>query len=590
MQKEISKGLYSKNTQIHYHQIEGPDGGLICVTLCQVSDTEALDITMDPLCDLQGEHVQSLSVPSDAPVLAAPFEPLPPENRVCSMIERLLRADGQASQDLSRGLKVVARVRSTEPKPGTLVTESSSLSVYRSIRLIGPDLIRPILLKQPIMSSLRRFQVDGVDWLCKTPKAILADDMGLGKTVQAIYALRLLFNEGKAYNALVICPKSLLSNWENELSKWAPELGRVRLVPKASIREQVWKTVLNANHVLLTNYEQVRNPPRALQEQGVDVIIADEAHRIRNIGSQVAKGIRKIRTNRLWALTGTPVERDPEDLATILSILEPNRFSVLDKRLHIASLRSQARPYVLRRLKSDVLTELPDVWEDQQLLDLLPGQRKSYDNLLRRTANSGETDILAIINEMRTICDYDNATGESVKIDRIIEIVDDVIAAGDKAVVFSYLLEPLDVLQSRLEKLLQNNTVLNLRGSMSIDEREQAINLFKSRDDVHVILCSLRVAGEGLTLTEANHVIFLNEWWNPSANVQARDRVVRIGQRKGVRVYKFRCRNTIEETLEEILLRKTRDTAQLVDRLADTGTTVNQMAPLNSDLMLPDRG
>ena len=439
------------------------------------------------------------------------------------------------------------------------------------------------------MSPLRRFQIDGVHWLCQNPKAILADDMGLGKTVQAAYALRLLFNEGKAYSALVICPKSLLANWEHELNKWAPELGRVRLVPKAPIREEVWKIVLNASHVIVTNYEQVRNPPRSLQEEGVDVIIADEAHRIRNIGSQVAQGIRRIRTNRFWALTGTPVERDPEDLATILSILEPHRFSVW----------TNVYMLLLCVLKPDLtfsedsnrtwLSELPNVWEDQQLLDLLPAQRESYNKRLHTTAKSGQEDVLATINDLRTICDYDDTTGESVKIDRIIEIIDDVIAAGEKAVVFSYLLEPLDVLQDRLKKRFQKDAVLNLRGSMSSEEREDAIDQFKTRDGTHVILCSLRVAGEGLTLTEANHVIFLNEWWNPSANAQARDRVVRIGQGKGVRVYKFKCRNTIEENLEEILLKKTRDMAQLVDRLADTRSTVDQMAPLISDLMRSDQ-
>ena len=567
--------MYPTKAHIFYHQIEIPDGGLICVSLRQEPGIDALEITMDPLCDLRAEHFQDLSASKDTPSLVAPFDPLPSRGRVRATVERILRADGQASQDLSNGLRVVSRVRSAESNPANLVNESSPLSAYRSLRMTGPDLARPILLNKPDISPLRSFQVDGVRWLCQNPKAILADDMGLGKTVQAIYALRLLFNEGKAYSAMVICPKSLLANWEHEFSKWAPELGRVRLVPRASIREEAWKTVLNANHVVLTNYEQVRNPSRALQEEGVDVIVADEAHKIRNIGSQVAQGIRRIRTNRLWALTGTPVERDPEDLATILSILEPTRFSFLDRRLHTASLRAQARPYVLRRLKSDVLSELPSVWEDQQLLDLLPGQRKSYDLHMRRTAQSGEEDILAIINELRTICDYDEATRESVKIDRIIEIIDDVIAAGDKAVVFSYQLEPLDVLQNRLRKRLQNDSVLNLRGSMSAEEREDAINQFRSRDDAHVILCSLRVAGEGLTLTEANHVIFVNEWWNPSANAQARDRVVRIGQRKGVRVYKFKCINTIEDNLEEILRRKTLDMAELVDRLAETGTKID---------------
>ena len=177
--------------------------------------------------------------------------------------------------------------------------------------------------------------------------------------------------------------------------------------------------------------------------------------------------------------------------------------------------------------------------------------------------------------------------GEGIKLDRATEILGDIVASGDKAVVFSYLLQPLDILHSRLLDTLPTGAVLNLRGDMSAEERQSALVQFKNPNSAHVLLCSLRVAGEGLTLTEANHVIFLNEWWNPSANAQARDRVVRIGQAKGVRVYKFKCKNTIEEDLDEILTRKTRDFATLVDKLAKPTTTLDEVAPLVSDLLQP---
>ena len=305
---------------------------------------------MDPLCHLQGGPCHELAALDDSAHWKSPLNPDLSRERIQAVVARLLQADGQAFLDLSKGLRVISRVRSAAPNPDSIASDSPSLSAFRAFRMTGGELIRPMLLIEPDLSPLRSFQVDGVRWLLDHPKAILADDMGLGKTIQSIYALRMLFNEGKAQSALVICPKSLLANWEHELTKWAPELGRVRLVPRASIREQAWAALLSSRHILLTNYEQVRNPTKVLQEIGPDVVIADEAHRIRNISSQVAQGIRRIRADRLWALTGTPVERDPEDLATILSVLEPSRFSVRDKSLHIASLRSQARPYVLRRL------------------------------------------------------------------------------------------------------------------------------------------------------------------------------------------------------------------------------------------------
>ena len=553
-----------------------------------VSDPAGVQIRIYPVCHAPRCYIPDPPLKSNQSLWPAPFDSNLSRERICSIVDRLLRADGQASHDVSNGFSVSSNVRLLASTPPNHLSEMSSLSSYRLLRLTGSDLIRPMLLEKPTMEFLRPFQVDGVNWLGQHPKAVLADDMGLGKTVQAIYALRLLFNEGQIDNVMVVCPKSLLANWEHEFTKWAPELSRVRLVPKTSIREDAWRIVLPAIHVVLTNYEQVRNPPNILRERGVDVIIADEAHRIRNIGSQVAQGLRKVPAGRFWALTGTPVERDPEDLATILSVLDSNRFSVSDKRLHPASLRSQARPYILRRLKAEVLSELPEVWESQQVLDLLPGQRKSYDRVLRRVSDSQGDDILATINELRAICDYDEATGESVKSDRIMEIIEDVVAAGEKAVVFSYLLKPLDNLQERLEK--RKIIVLGLRGSMSPDERQEAIDEFKTRDCAHVILCSLRVAGEGLTLTEANHVAFLNEWWNPSANSQARDRVVRIGQRKGVRVYKFKCRNTIEENLEDILDRKSRSMVQLVDMLADKKTSRDEIEPLIPDPIVPRPG
>ena len=496
------------NSAIRYHNIDTSYAGRVCVTISQGFNCGVVEITMDPCCHPQIGLLHRSCVSTGNPSLHSPFGARPTRARVSAIVERLLRADGQASLDLADGLTVITRVSSSGPKRGLLVEESSGLSVYRSHRLTGSQLIRPMLLEEPSMSPLRPFQTDGVFWLSQTPKAILADDMGLGKTVQAIFAIRLLFNEGRAYSALVVCPKSLLANWEHELGKWAPELGKVRLVPRASIRNEAWKLVINASHVMLTSYEQIRNLPSILEETGVDIVVTDEAHRIRNISSQASRGIRRIRTSAFWALTGTPVERDPEDLATLLSILEPNRFSVADRRLHISSLRAQARPYFLRRHKADVLDELPDVWEHRQLLDLLPGQRESYDQQLIGTENADKESILTTINQLRTICDYDESSEESVKIDRIIEIIEDVIAAREKAVVFSYLLKPLNVLADRLKSQFGKASVLNLRGSMSVDERQGAIDQFSNRDDAQVLLCSLMVAGEGLTLTAANHVIF----------------------------------------------------------------------------------
>ena len=398
-----------------YHNVQTLDGLPLSVRLAVVPGNSAIDVTIELLGDADPKHPNHIHTSAAHIALPAPFEAVPQEDRIRSVVTTLLKADGQASRNLANGSVVTTRVSATPPTSTATLNESSNLEAYRSSRLGAADLIRPMLLAEPTLDRLRTFQLEGVHWLTKRPKAILADDMGLGKTIQAISALRLLFNAGTVRTALIICPKSLLAHWDEELSRWAPELGRVRLVPTASIREQAWRVLGTACHVILTNYEQMRNPPVELTDRGIDITIADEAHRMRNIGSQVARGIRNIKSTSFWALTGTPVERDAEDLATILSLLEPNHFSISDKNLHPTSLRAQARPYVLRRLKSQVLNELPSVWETQQSLELLPGQRASYENTLQRLAQSDGSRVLAGINDLRSICDFDDRTGESVQ-------------------------------------------------------------------------------------------------------------------------------------------------------------------------------
>lgn len=430
-------------------------------------------------------------------------------------------------------------------------------------------LVRPLLLR-PRKASLHlySYQQEGVNWLTTRSAAILADDMGLGKTVQAIAAAEELFRAGSIRQALVVCPNSLLATWENELTRWAPDLTRVRLTPASKDRDRVWQALENRVHVLLTNYEQLRSPVTSLLEREVELIIADEAHRARNMHAAVTRGLCRLSFSRIWALTGTPIERDPSDLTTLLSIIDPGRHAPSDVLLGPGAIRSQARPFLLRRRKVDVLDDLPRVIENRQVLDLTPTQRRSYKRSIERFASrrDGQRHFLELLNMLLEICDADPTTGSSVKIERAVEILHDIARANEKAIVFSYLLKPLD----RLQVLLSNVAVdvFRIDGSMPPEERESAIKGFREASDSGVLLASSRVGSEGLTLTEANHVIFLNEWWNPSSNDQARDRVVRIGQKRTVVVYRFRCRDTVEELLERVLTNKREMVREIVDVLS----------------------
>ncbi len=427
-------------------------------------------------------------------------------------------------------------------------------AAYRNLRLGTGDLVRPCLLAAPSLDALYPFQRAGVDWLRGRAGAILADDMGLGKTVQVISALRLLFNEGAIRSVLVACPKSLLDVWEGELLRWAPELGVAVLSPPGRVRDRAWEAVVGRRHVLITNYEQLREPAAALRASSLDLVVADEAHRLRNFGAHVTAGIDRLPRRRFWALSGTPLERDLEDLATLLSLVEPTRFAPSDSRLHPASLRSAARPYILRRRKEEVLDELPPVIDRTETVDLNREQAEAYQAAVseyRRDGTPGAE--LALLTRLRSLCDLHGESGDSSKLDRIMERLVTVRSREEKAVVFAHLLAPLHELERRVASEWGAGAVRRLVGSMGQSERERAVCEFRTDAEVLVLVASSRVGGEGLTLVEANHVFLIDQWWNPSANDQARDRVVRIGQKRTVHVYRFCCRGTIEERLQEIL-------------------------------------
>ena len=443
-----------------------------------------------------------------------------------------------------------------------------------SLRPQIEELIAPLVLEPIQKPALRPFQESGVQWLIGRKAGILADDMGLGKTAQALRALEGLVERGVIRSALVICPKSLIANWEAECARWVPGLTVVSCVPVQAKADEVWSAIIGRSHIIITSYEQLRPPPKPLILDRLQLIVADEAHRLRRSQSKLVQGFRRINFERIWALTGTPIERHEIDLATLLSLLEPTRFSAKSVAVESGSLRARARPYLLRRLKKDVLTELPEVIDTKELLELTPQQHRAYNAARSQSLSNDVNEALQRFTLLRSLCDIDPKSGSSVKLDRVVDILQLVKDAGEKAVVFSYLLHPLDVLRKRLARDHPSLETVSMTGELTTDERARVIQKFKSDQRIVALLCSSRVGGEGLTLTEANHVIFINEWWNPSANAQARDRVVRLGQKRVVQVHRFRCQGTIEEALDQILNRKSEAFANVVDALS-TGAQPN---------------
>lgn len=495
-------------------------------------------------------------------------------------LSRLIRSGRTAWLEVKRPrLRQVPRLQTTD----------EALALRPSVE----QLIAPLVFDPDVRVPLRPFQEFGVQWLMQHRIGILADDMGLGKTAQALRALERLVDQAVIQSALVVCPKSLLANWESECERWVPRLTTVRSVPAKEESDRVWSAVLGRVHIIITSYEQLRPLPLPFKSKHMELVIADEAHRLRRAQAKLVREFRLMRAERMWALTGTPMERHPVDLATLLSLLEPTRFSAKSSNID-AGLRALAQPYLLRRLKTDVLRELPEVIDTTEVIELTPRQKRAYSTARSQPLPKESGEVLQRLTILRSICDAEPSSGASAKIDRILEILQAVQDAGEKAVVFSYTLWPLQILLNRMVRKRPPLGAITLTGKLTTAERARALQRFKSDDEFVALLCSSRVGGEGLTLTEANHVVFINEWWNPSANAQARDRVVRLGQKRVVHVHRFRCQETIEEVLDQILNRKSEDFANIVDALAsgaelsDTDSAkllsevINEVAPASN--------
>lgn len=481
--------------------------------------------------------------------------------RLMKGVKRLLAADYLSARTLTQKGRLEVRIPKT-PLQG---------------ENYGPtDLIRPLCLPMAIEDSLYRYQRQGAAWLLCHPRAILADDMGLGKTAQAIRALRWLFRSGRVQWVIVVGPGTLLNNWVYEFNRWAPELVADIFMPGTSDRLKRWRNARHRAHVAVTSYDHLRVAADAIRIAHPELVIADEAHRLRTAGSATTAQFRKLDPEYLWLLTGTPIENRAEDLAVLMAVLDPGKFSPADADLHHSSLKSRVRPFILRRTKSEVLSELPPVIERNELLNLTAEQRSAYNAAVTSMRHSRNIDHLTLFNSLRSICDLDPRSGKSSKLERTIEIVETASASAEKVVIFSYLLDPLYALSKGLQSKSIDHELLT--GEMSREQRSEAVASFKRDSRRTALLASMRVASEGLTLTEASIVIFINQWWNPSANLQARDRVVRIGQKRSVTVVTFTCVRTVEERIPKILAAKNLTFASLVDAMAADASALLELA------------
>ncbi len=501
-------------------------------------------------------------------ILGKPFREVIESARLKAIVQALVAHDFLIRKSLKTGREVRFQVSLKSFERTVKRDVISSARQIASLAIKPGDKVLPWFLEKPSTEALYKFQRVGVNWLLEAESRLLADDMGLGKTVQALFAVRLGFSELLFHNVLILCPKSLVLNWLEEFRKWAPELIALAIAPAEKECSEVWCQSLHYSHVVIANYEQIRAAGAVVSQRKFDVVIADEAHRLRNASSQISQGFRSLKRDRFWALTGTPIERDLRDLATLMSLLDEKRFSLSDATTASSALREKAKPYILRRTKNSVLKDLPKVVSTTEILSLLPDQAKTYRQVLSGYDCNGQriSNPLHKLGELRRVCDFDPVSKKSIKLERIYEQLLDVKASGEKAIVFSYVLEPLVAL---MELAGQSLNAVMLTGSLSGEEREEVVSRFKSEPGITALLASTRAASEGLTLVEANHVFFVNSWWNPSSNAQARDRVNRIGQTKNVFINEYVCNGTVEEAIQRLLKAKTTLVNEVIDRLDD---------------------
>ena len=406
----------------------------------------------------------------------------------------------------------------------------------------------PSELKLPLSlwNQLRDYQKEGVAWMnehaLQNSGLILADDMGLGKTLQTLCVIRT--------PALIIVPTSLLSNWANEITRFRPELS-------FQIYHGSNRKLLSEKEITVTTYGVLRSETEAFLKETYQTVILDEAHTIRNADTQAAAAAFQLNAPFKIALTGTPVQNKLRDLFSLFQFIAPELFSS-----ETALKKELIAPFILRRTKDQVLTELPPKTYFQHPIELKPEERKYYEAVWASTKaeiaskiEAGQKlnplTIFEALLRCRQICDHpglidmSKRSTHSSKLMRLLELCEELIEAGHSVLVYSQWTQNLDLIQTALREAAL--PFLRLDGSTK--DRGSVVEEFQKSDSAKIFLLSLHAGGVGLNLTRADHVIFCDPWWNPFVELQAEDRAYRMGQEKPVTIHRLIVEKSIEEKL-----------------------------------------
>ena len=444
-----------------------------------------------------------------------------------------------------------------------------------------------VRLPKGIHAEFREYQKKGFGWLWFLYQyglnGILADDMGLGKTLQALTLIQKAKEKHKKQPALVVCPTSVVFNWENEIEKFAPELTYLSL--SGADRKKNFEKIKDYD-IVITSYALVRRDIDDLGKIDFRFVILDESQNIKNPESQTAQAVKKLNAGHKLALSGTPIENKLEELWSVFDFLMPGfLFNKSDFNYRYANpimeredktvekrLKSQIYPFILRRMKRDVAKDLPDKVENIAYCELTPEQKDFYlevmdstkEELFKSIQQNGleksRMSIFSALLRLRQICchpklydkELKKGAMESGKFEYLKDFLEEVISEKHRILLFSQFVDMLDIIKEWLEK--SGIKYEYLTGKTK--NRQEVVERFNNDTTIPIFLISLKAGGTGLNLTGADYVVHYDPWWNPAVEDQATDRAYRIGQTKKVFVYRFITKGTVEEKIQKLKMRK----------------------------------
>jgi len=461
-------------------------------------------------------------------------------------------------------------------------------------QMLGQKKIKCSTIPTVIKAKLRKYQEEGIHWLERLRymylNGILADDMGLGKTLQAIVALTQNI-EAKKKSALVICPTSLLYNWKEECHKFNPTLTTLVIDGMPNQRKKLIKSIKNFD-IIITSYSLLQKDIESYEKENFSYMILDEAQHIKNRSTRNAKSVKMVKAEHRMILSGTPIENSLEELWSLFDFLMPNflgsydhfmekyiRISGKEQTKNLKYLRKKIAPFILRRMKADVLDDLPPISENIyhcQLTKVQSDLYRSYaksarDELIKLVEKEGfdkvQFHVLATLIRLKQICCHPAIfakekpePGDSAKYEMLLELLQTLIEGKHKIIIFSQYTRMLQIMKNDFEQWGIRFSYLDGSSKNRLD----IVNEFNRDKNIPVFLVSLKAGGTGLNLVGADTVIHFDIWWNPAIESQATDRVHRIGQKGRVSVYKLVTLGTIEEKIVEMQNRKKNIVKQIV--------------------------